>query len=110
MVAITKRRTGCSVLNLDICLGSLPSAEYYISSGALNILTKFETYQFILNCYRASRVGFIFNVLYGDRDSKIYNYLNMIDIRKIAKELDVKKIIIKDDYLDGDITVGFFKH
>ena len=109
MVAITKRRTGCSVLNLDICVASLPPAEYYISSGALNILTKFETYQFIFNCYRASRVGFIFNVLYGDRESKIYNYVTIIDIKRVAKELNVKSIVIRDNYLDGDITVGFFK-
>jgi len=27
----------------------------------------------------------------------------------MAKELGVKKVEIRDDYMDGDITVGFFK-
>jgi len=109
MCSVAKGHTACSTLLADVCKDVLPTKDYYVCSGALNILTPFETQQFISNCFKASKYGFIFNALYGEKQSDTYNYLSIHMIHKIAKELDVKKIILRDDYIQNDITVGFFK-
>ena len=109
MCSITKKNTTCSTLVADICKDPLPTKDYYTCSGALNILTAFETQQFISNCYKASKFGFVFNALHGEKQSDTYNYLSTQILQTMAKELAVKKIVSKDDYLENDITVGFFK-
>jgi SAM-dependent methyltransferase len=109
MQNIAAKQTNSKILLADITKDKLPTMDYYICSGALNILTLFETHQFIVNCYKASKKGFIFNTLYGDKKSETYNYLNKEKIKNIAKDLDVKKIIYKKAYLDNDITVGFYR-
>jgi len=93
----------------DITEGPLPRADFYISSGALNITTKFETYLFIQNCFKASTSGFIFNSLYGDKKCNIYNYLSKKEIDVMAEKFGVREVVIFDDYLEDDVTVGFFK-
>ena len=109
MYSIASQRTGCEIIIADICKDELPTASYYICSGAMNVLNNFETYLFMRKCYEVSEYGFIFNILHGKRKSETYNYFTTIQIQKIASELKVKKITIKDNYLEGDITVGFFK-
>jgi len=109
MYSIASERTGCEIIVADICKDNLPSASYYICSGAMNILKSFETHLFMRNCYEASELGFVFNILHSNRASETYNYLSTTQIQKIASELKVKKMTIKDGYLKNDITVGFFK-
>jgi SAM-dependent methyltransferase len=109
MCAITKKNTSCNTLIADICKDTLPTKDFYTCSGALNILTPFETEQFISNCYKASKYGFVFNALHGENQSDTYNYLSTKKIQTIAKGLDVKEIIFKSDYLENDISIGFFK-
>ncbi len=109
MCLISKEKTACSVLVADICKDELPTKDYYLCSGALNILTPFETFQFISNCYKSSKHGFIFNALYGDKQSETYNYITKEKIEKIAQELNVKRVLLRDDYLENDITVGFYR-
>ena len=109
MYSIASENTGCEIINADICKDILPNADYYICSGALNVLTKFETHQFIQNCYNSSKRGFIFNALHGDNLSETYNYLTTHEIKQIAKDLKVKELIFKENYLEDDITVGFFR-
>ena len=109
MYSIASNKTGCEILLADICTDSLPVADYYICSGAMNTLQPFETYQFIQNCLKSSKIAFIFNILHGDKESKTYNYLSTSQIQTIAKELNVAKLIIKDNYLENDITICFFK-
>jgi len=109
MYSIASKKTGCEIIIADICKDELPKTDYFLCSGALNVLTKFETRQFIRNCYKASKHGFIFNALHGNKESQTYNYLTRDDIKTIAKELDVKETLFKDGYLTNDITVGFFK-
>ncbi len=109
MYSIASEQTGCEIIIADICKDKLPSASYYICSGAMNVLNSFETHLFMRNCYEASEHGFIFNILHGESESETYNYLTTAQIQKIASELKVKKITIKDGYLKDDITVGFFK-
>lgn len=109
MQKVAIKKTNSQILFADITQSSLPTMDYYICSGALNILTPFETYQFIANCYKASKRGFVFNALYGEKESQTYNYLTKRHIQDIASTLHVKKIAYKEEYLENDITVGFFK-
>ena len=109
MYSIASEKTGCEIIMADICTDELPKASYYICSGAMNVLDDFETHLFIRNCYESSEIGFIFNILYGDKESDTYNYLTTKEIQSIADGLGVKKIVFKEGYLDEDITVGFFK-
>jgi len=109
MYSIASENTGCEIINADICKDRLPNADYYLCSGALNVLTKFETHQFIQNCYNSSKRGFIFNALHGNKESETYNYLTTAEIEQIAKNLNVKEIVFKENYLKDDITVGFFR-
>ncbi len=109
MYSIASEKTGCEIVIADICKDALPNADYYLCSGALNVLTKFETHQFIQNCYKSSKYGFIFNALHGDKESETYNYLTTAEIEQIAKDLNVKEIVYRDGYLEDDITVGFFR-
>ena len=109
MCNIAAKKTECDILHADITKASLPLSDYYICSGALNILTPFETELFIRNCFESSNKGFIFNALYGEKESRIYNYINMHTLKSLAKSFHVKRISFTDGYLDNDITVGFFK-
>ena len=109
MYSIASEKTGCEIVIADICKDDLPNVDYYLCSGALNVLTKFETHQFIQNCYNSSKYGFIFNALHGDKDSETYNYLTTSEIEQIANDLNVKEIVYRDGYLKDDITVGFFR-
>ena len=109
MYSIASEQTACEILIADICKDPLPSTDYYTCSGAMNVLQEFETYLFIKNCYTSSKIAFIFNILHGDKESQTYNYLTTSKIMSIAKELDVKDVVFKEGYLEGDITVGFFR-
>jgi len=109
MYSIASERTGKEIIIADICKDELPTVDYYVCSGAMNVLSEFETFLFIRNCFSTCRYGFIFNVLHGEKESETYNYLTTKQIKQIAKDLDVKSMLIKDGYLKDDITVGFFK-
>jgi len=109
MYSIASENTAQEIYILDITKEELPTADYYLCSGALNILTKFETHQFIQNCFKSSKYGFIFNILYADKESPTYNYLTKESIQKIAQELHVKEVLFKEGYLQEDITVAFLR-
>ncbi len=109
MYSIASNNTAQEIIIADITKDKIPHAEYYICSGAMNVLDKFETYLFIRNCFSACGNGFIFNILHGEDESETYNYFSTYQIEKMAKDLGVKRVEIKDNYMDGDITVGFFK-
>ena len=109
MYKIASERTGKEIILADIIKDEIPKASFYVCSGAMNILNEFETHLFIRKCYEASEIGFVFNILYGDTKSRTYNYINDSALRDIASKLNVQNILFKKDYLEGDITVGFFK-
>lgn len=109
MYSIASHKTGCEIVIADICKDRLPIADYYICSGAMNVLEDFETHLFIRNCFSSCKVGFIFNILHGDIQSETYNYVTTAQIKKIAKDLGVKRVTSRDDYLKDDITVCFYK-
>ena len=109
MYSIASEQTGCEIIIADICKDTIPHANYYVCSGAMNTLTTFETHQFIQNCFMACESGFVFNILHGEKQSETYNYMTTKQLKNIAKDLGVKKIKFKEGYLQNDITVGFFK-
>ena len=109
MYSIASDNTGEEIIIADICKDKIPVADYYVCSGAMNVLNTFETHLFIRNCFTSSKNGFIFNLLHGQKESETYNYTTTRQIKNIAKELGVREIKIRDDYMKDDITVGFFK-
>lgn len=109
MQSIASNATGQEIIHADICKDKLPTADYYICSGALNVLTPFESHQFIQNCYRSSRLGFIFNALYGDKKSETYNYIKPIQIKDMVDTMNVTSLRQEQDYIKDDITLGFYR-
>lgn len=109
MVIIAKENTSQDIRRCDLLQESAPVSDYIICSGALNILTRFETTMFLQNCYKSAKKGFVFNCLYGDRQSKTFNYLDEDFLEKIALSLGVNEVKYVQDYLPNDITVGFFR-
>ncbi len=77
----------------------LINEDYYICSGALNILTRKEFFWFIDNCYKFCKKGFVFNFL----KSESYNYIEVKEVEQFCKQYSCE-LIIKDGYLPNDIT------
>ncbi|MEA1981940.1 MAG: class I SAM-dependent methyltransferase [Campylobacterota bacterium] len=105
MYSIASNNTAQEILHLDICKERLPKADYYVCSGALNVLTPFESHLFIQNCYNSSKVAFIFNALHGDRESQTYSYLSTSTIDTMASTLNVQESLYESGYMKDDITV-----
>jgi len=104
MVIEAHKRVDSEIRVADVLFDTLPVADYYICSGAMNILTRDETYLFIQRCLNASKKGFVFNLLEGEDESMVYNYFRPNEIENIAKELEVS-YIMKRGYLPRDFTV-----
>lgn len=83
----------------------LPQYDYYICSGAMNILTKEEMFSFITKCFEASLKGFVFNFLKKDS----FNYVSANEVITHCKGL-CKAIGINDNYLQNDMTIYLTKH
>ena len=109
MVCIAKEKTECEILCTDVCKDVLPRADYYICSGAMNILSRFDTYLFIRNCYKSCKKGFAFNLLMGEDDSLVYNHFYPNELQGLFDELGAK-VIVKKGYLKHDFTVYLEKN
>ena len=103
-----RKRTKCEILHVNILEDELPEADYYVCSGAMNILSRFDTYLFIRRCVEHSKKGFIFNILQGEDESMVYNYFQPKEMKKIAKDLALT-CKIKTGYMERDMSVGFYK-
>jgi len=104
MVVEARKRVPCEIRVSDVLSDTLPKADYYICSGAMNILTRDETYLFIRRCLEASNKAFVFNMLEGEDESMVYNYFKPNEIEMFARELDVS-YTMKQGYLPRDFTV-----
>lgn len=104
MVVEARERTGCMIIQADVLKDRLPVADYYVCSGAMNILTRFETHLFIQRCFEASRRGFIFNLLLGEDTSVNYNYYLPQEIKAMAQKMGAT-FSMKQGYLAKDFTV-----
>lgn len=109
MCKIASKRTKQSIIQANALKDELPCADFYICSGAMNILTKFETHIFMRKVVEASNIGFVFNSLHGKQDSDTYNYLSYDEIFNIAGDLNVEISEMNDDYIEDDITVFLTK-
>lgn len=96
----SKRFLNTSFYIKDIIKDELVFADYYICSGAMNILKKDEIFIFIKKCFEASNMGFIFNFLKNDPLTNV----NFLDILHYSKSLS-KRVEIKEDYLENDISI-----
>lgn len=105
MCSEARRRTGGQIVQCNILSDPLPEADYYLCSGAMNILTRFETQLFIRRCFESSRKGFVFNLLEGRDASMVYNYFLPEEIIALGKTLGAKKVEVKRGYLPRDFTV-----
>lgn len=90
----------------DILKDPLVNVDYYLCSGAMNILTQEESFKFITNCYLHSKKGFVFNILEanGVENHNTYNGFEVDELINFCKTLS-HEIKYKTDYIDGDITV-----
>ena len=84
----------------NILEDEIPMADFYICSGAMNILKKEEVFVFIEKCFKNSNTAFIFNFLKNDPLTKI----KVDDIINFCKSLS-NAIKIKGYYLDNDISI-----
>lgn len=89
----------------DVLKDELIEADYYVCSGAMNILTKDEMFVFIDKCFQASKKGFAFNFLKKDS----FNKISVSEVLGHCKHLS-RDIYIKDNYLENDISVYLKKH
>lgn len=91
-------------LKQNILTDELIEADYYICSGALNILTFDEIEIFIKKCFQASRKGFVFNYL---KNLSFYN-IKQHEIERICSQY-TKDVRICEGYLDNDFTICMVK-
>jgi SAM-dependent methyltransferase len=106
-VAVAKARTKQTVLRRDILKDPLPEAHWYLLSGTLNLLTRFETILALKRCCDASSMGVVFNLLEGKDKSQTYNYWLPQEIKKACESFG--SVGIYKGYLDGDFTVKIKK-
>ncbi len=105
MVKISKNRfQQISFYQKDILKDTLFTADYYICSGAMNILKKNDFYHFIEKCFLASKKGFIFNFL----KNKSFNNIKIEEVVSFCSSLS-SKIQTKNNYLDNDFTIFMIK-
>lgn len=96
----SKRFLNTSFEVQDILKDQLTSADYYICSGAMNILEKEDIFVFIKKCFEASSKAFVFNFLKNDSLTKV-KYTDIIDFSSSLS----KQMLVKEDYLDNDFTI-----
>lgn len=83
----------------DILRDPLIKADYYICSGAMNLLSYHNFFKFIKKAFMHSNKGFIFNFL-------IQHSFNQIDIQTVENHclcFDIN-LHIEKNYLNNDIT------
>jgi len=101
MIHLAKKRLAEIELKVtNILEDTLIAKDYYICSGALNILTKEEILIFINKCFNNSNKGFIFNFLKKDT----LNNVDYSEVIEFCKTLPCE-IKVQNGYLDNDISV-----
>ncbi len=105
MIEISKKRfPKIQFYKKNILEDQLLVADYYICSGAINLLSKNLCYKFIENCFQNSQKGFVFNFL----KNKSFNNLKIEEVISYCSSL-TSKIKTKNHYLDNDFTIFMLK-
>lgn len=105
MVKVARERTGEDIRLVDALADELPTADYYLCSGAMNTLTREETFRFIERCFAASRRGFVFNLLRGADNSSVFNYRHPDEIAAWAEQAGAE-VSFREGYLHGDFSAA----
>jgi SAM-dependent methyltransferase len=84
----------------NILKEELDFADYYICSGAMNILEEDEVFIFINKCFYFSKKAFIFNFLKNDSLTKVSKTKVINHCLTLSS-----KIEIKEDYLRNDFSI-----
>ena len=103
MVRLAREHTKESILRRDLLSDPLIEADWYLLSGTLNLLTRFETLLVLKRCADAAREGVVFNLLKGREREGTYNYWMPKEILKICRPLG--KVTLFEGYLEDDFTV-----
>jgi SAM-dependent methyltransferase len=105
MINISQKRFPNEEFHLkDVLKDTLMQADYYMCSGAMNILKKEEVFCFIKQCYLHSKKGFVFNFLKEDGFNNV-SYYQIIEF-VVGITVNIK---IKDTYLNNDFTILMLK-
>ncbi len=105
MIRISQNRfSDAKFYQKDVLVDQLIDADYYICSGAMNILPKQKCYQFIENCFRSSKKGFVFNFL----KNKSFNNIKIEEVVAFCSSLS-SKLQTKNNYLENDFTIFMIK-
>ena len=101
MIDIAQKRYPRTNFKLqNVLTDRLLSSDYYICSGALNILDVEDVYVFIKKCFEKSTKGFVFNFL------KKESYTNITPKQIITLcEMLTSQIETKDNYLENDFSI-----
>ena len=101
---IAKERTKQKIYLKGILKDPLEMADFYIASGSMNILSRFETFLFIKKCFEHSKKGFIFNLPCGKDESYNFNYFLPQEIEYFVKKFECE-MVLEIGYLPNDFTV-----
>lgn len=101
---VAKKRTKQQFAHKDILNDELEHADFYVASGSMNILNRFETFLFIRRCFEASKKGFVFNLLRGEEKEGHFNYFLPEEIEAHASDF-AYDVEIYEGYMEGDFTV-----
>jgi len=105
MITISKKRYNfLEFYQKNILVDELEKVDYYVCSGAMNIMNKDDMFLFIKRCFFYSNKGFLFNML----KSVSFNNINVDEVLQYCKTL-TNNIKTKDNYLDNDFTIFMVK-
>lgn len=104
MVHIAKEKTKQRILHADILEDTIPFADLYVCSGAINTLSRYETFLFIKKMIEHAHKGVVFNLLKGADLSEVYNKFYPSEIERMLEPLNVDMEVL-EGYLEGDFTM-----
>jgi SAM-dependent methyltransferase len=88
----------------DVLIDELFCADYYVCSGAMNLLNKNSFLHFITRAWQHSQKGFVFNFL----KQKSFNGINAQEVIDFCYTL-CPRVEVYDNYLKNDLTL-FLRH
>ncbi|MEA1914009.1 MAG: class I SAM-dependent methyltransferase [Campylobacterota bacterium] len=99
-----EQHPSCTFKRINVLEDELLLSDYYVCSGALNILSVQQMYSFIQRCFEHSTKGFVFNFL----SNTSYNNASVDDVIGFCQYL-TPTLKTKSDYLHNDFTILMVK-
>jgi hypothetical protein len=84
----------------DVLRDELFMTDYYVCSGAMNLLNKNSFFHFITQVWQHSQKGFVFNFL----KEESFNEIQTDEVIAFCRTLS-HKVKLYDHYLKNDITL-----